>query len=325
MPTPEHYYSRRFSRPPQEGAPTPYQPDVLTRLEQAVGAIQDPEGFRAYLDVQSRFHHYSPNNAALILMQRPDATRVAGYNDWLRMHRYVRRGEKAIKIIVPRFLRTIDEDAGEESRHVFFGVGNVFDVSSTDGEPLPEVAVPVLEGAEGEQLYSLLTGVVHREGLQLEQRPELPGETMGFYERGSQRIVLRLTAQLQMTKTLAHELAHHFAGHTSSNPESETTAESVAYVVLAHYGLDSGVRSFPYIATWSKDRKMLQQAMGTIQKTSATIIDGVEHQQAMAEDLNRQKGEPALSEICPGCGAPDAGYCTCARGSEQEDDQPQRA
>jgi hypothetical protein len=313
---PEHHNSPRFSKPPQEGAPTPRQPDILTRLEQAVGAIQDSETFRAYLDVQARFHHYSPNNAALILMQRPDATRVAGYNDWLRMHRYVRRGEKAIKIIVPMFRRTIDEETGEESRHVFFGVGNVFDASQTDGEPLPAIDVPVLEGAAGEELYSLLSGVVHREGLQLEQRPELPGEMMGFYERGSNRIVLRLAAQLQMTKTVAHELAHHFAAHTSSDPESETTAESVAYVVLAHYGLDSGVRSFPYIAVWSRDRKVLQQAMGTIQKTSATIIDGVEQQQAMAEDLNRQRGEPALAEICPGCGAPDDLYCTCSNRDE---------
>src|SRR5207248_11178694 len=102
-------------------APSRRQPDVLARLEQAVGELQDSETFRRYLDVQARFHHYSPNNAALILMQRPDATRVAGYKDWLRMHRYVRRGEKSIKIIVPMFKTSVDEESGEEHRQVFFG------------------------------------------------------------------------------------------------------------------------------------------------------------------------------------------------------------
>ena len=121
---------------PSSEDPSRRQPDVLARLEQAVGQIQDSETFRRYLDVQARFHHYSPNNAALILVNVPTATRVAGYNDWLRMHRFVRKGERAIKIIVPMFKTSVDEESGEERRHVFFGVGNVFDLEQTDGEPL---------------------------------------------------------------------------------------------------------------------------------------------------------------------------------------------
>ena len=160
----------------------------------------------------------------------------------------------------------------------------------------------MLHGEAGAQLYTGLSVVAGREGLQVEQVPELAGEMMGFYERGSQRIVVRLAAQLQMTKTLAHELGHHFAGHgapedASPRAEQETVAESVAYVVLAHQGLDSGERSFPYIATWSKDRKVLQQAMSTIQKVSATLIDGVQRQDA--EPMPRQSGEPAPEEISP--------------------------
>lgn len=231
-------------------------------------------------------------------MQRPDATRVAGYNDWLRMHRYVRKGERAIKIIVPMFKTAVDEQSGEERRHVFFGVGNVFDVDQTDGEALPEIEVPILTGDDGGGLFIHLARVAAREGLQLTTEPELPGEMMGYYERRKREIVLRLAARLQMTKTLAHELGHHFAGHgspedTSPRAEQETVAESVSYVTLAHYGLDSGERSFPYIATWSRDRKLLQQAMGTIQKISATIIDGVE-QQAATGDL------PSIAGGAPG-------------------------
>src|SRR5690349_10402813 len=83
--------SERFSPRPESA-----QPDVFARLEQAVGAIQDSDTFRAYLDVQARFHRYSFGNVALILAQRPDATMVAGFNAWLKMKRFVRRGETGI-------------------------------------------------------------------------------------------------------------------------------------------------------------------------------------------------------------------------------------
>jgi hypothetical protein len=96
---------------------------------------------------------------------------------------------------------------------------------------------------------------------------------MGFYERDNRAIYLREAAQLQKTKTLAHELAHHFAGHQVSGSESETEAEAVSYVVLAHHGLDSGERSFPYIATWSQDKAVLKAALATIQTLSTAIID----------------------------------------------------
>src|SRR3954453_11524457 len=142
------------------------QPDVLARLEQAVGQIQDSESFRRYLDVQARFHHYSWGNVALILAQRPDATQVAGYNAWLKMHRFVKRGETAIKIIVP-MTKKVQADDGDDERKLFFGVGNVFDYSQTDGEDLPKVDVPVLSGEEGAELYGRLVQVVAAEQLEL--------------------------------------------------------------------------------------------------------------------------------------------------------------
>jgi hypothetical protein len=103
-----------------------------------------------HLDVQARFHRYSWSNVALILAQRPDAIQVAGYSAWLRMHRSVRRGEQAIKIIVPMRKKIESEDGHDETK-VFFGTGNVFDISQTDGEPLPEVEVPVLSWGAGER------------------------------------------------------------------------------------------------------------------------------------------------------------------------------
>jgi antirestriction protein ArdC len=252
----------------------------LAQLERSVAAIQDSDTFRAYLTAQARFHQYSFGNVLLILAQRPDASRVAGYRTWQSLGRQVKKGEKAIRIIAPASYKKKepDEQTGEEQeRQVrFFRSVSVFDVSQTDGDPLPEVPVPVLDSHAGAELYAKLEGVALTEGLRVTighesflQRPQL----MGFYEPDSRAIYVKEAAQLQQTKTLAHELGHHFAKHHISGPASETEAEAVSYVVLAHHGLDSGERSFPYIATWSQDKTVLKAALTTIQAISNILID----------------------------------------------------
>lgn len=257
----------------------------LLQLERSVEAIQDSDAFRAYLTAQARFHQYSFGNVLLILAQKPDATRVAGYRTWQSLDRHVKKGEKAIRIIAPAYhkRRDIDAHTGEEvERQVtFFRSAAVFDYSQTEGKPLPEVPVPILDTYAGAELYAGLEAVALTEGLRVTighqsflQRTQM----MGFYEPETRAIYVREAAQLQRTKTLAHELAHHFAKHQVSGPASETEAEAVAYVVLAHHGLDSGERSFPYIATWSKDKAVLKAALATIQTISTTIIDRIEVQ-----------------------------------------------
>lgn len=278
---------------------------LLDRLEGAVGAIHDSDSFRRYLDAQARFHRYSPNNVALILAQRPDATRIAGYRTWQALGRQVRRGESAIKIIVPMAQRRREADDREQRQHhdgdeplrLRFGVGNVFDISQTEGEALPEMAVPTLEGDDGGILYDDLARMAHGENIRIDRTDRLPSPTaMGFYHPPTRRIVVRQAAQLQMTKTLAHELAHHFTGmpetYDASREEHETIAESVAYVVLAHFGLDSGARSFPYIATWARDTAVLRGALGTIQRVAGTIIDRLERP-------GNDTADPAAEEVAP--------------------------
>jgi antirestriction protein ArdC len=270
---------------PEGGAPEPPAAiqESLTRLEQAVSAIHDSETFRSYLDAQARFHSYSFANVLLILSQRPDATRVAGYQTWKQLGRQVRRGERGIRIIVPiRGRATVSpaesetsdaEDPKPDRTIVRFGTASVFDISQTEGNPLPTVDVPVLEGDEGEALYDRLAAVATDDTITLERTSQLPRESvMGYYEPDTKRIVVREASPRQMTKTLAHELAHHFGAGTHSSPEEETMAESVAYVVCAHYGLDTGERSFPYIATWSQDAAVLKGAMSRIQQVSSRII-----------------------------------------------------
>src|SRR5437773_4549799 len=84
--------------------------ESLARLEEAVTGIQDSDGFRRYLDAQARFHSYSWGNVLLILAQRPDATRVAGYRTWQALGRQVRRGEKGVRILVPLGVRQWGQD-----------------------------------------------------------------------------------------------------------------------------------------------------------------------------------------------------------------------
>lgn len=261
---------------PEHLHPESRQPDILTRLEQAVAAIHDSESFRRYLATQARFHRYSFGNTLLIALQRPDATQVAGFQTWRRLGRFVRKGEKGIAIVVPHTRTVETEDEGEEERLTHFGTGFVFDISQTDGEPLPTVEVPVLTGEQGSDLYSRLAGLAETEGLALECRPpeRMIGDVMGFYAPEERRIVVRKAAPLQMAKTLAHELGHHFTGLTDgTRQEHETIAESVAYVICAYHGLDTGQRSFPYVATWSHDTTTFKQVLGTIQRVSAHMID----------------------------------------------------
>src|SRR5437870_5288269 len=103
MPSPEWFrLGQSFvSLPDGPTGNYPSKPDALRRLEDAIGQIHDSDTFRRYLDLQSRFHTYSWGNVALILAQRPDATRVAGFHTWLKLDRHVKKGETGIRIIVP--------------------------------------------------------------------------------------------------------------------------------------------------------------------------------------------------------------------------------
>lgn len=267
--------------------------EAMAVLERGIEGILDSESFADYLKTMARFHTYSFTNVAMIVAQRPEATQVAGYKTWQTLGRQVRKGEKGIVIFVPHRKRVgespdenkEDQQAGEqvkETTHMItgFGLGRVFDVSQTEGEPLPEPpAVQELDGESetGARIDQRMSRFLIEEGVRLSS--EDTGRANGYY-RPAQRLIAisdRLSGN-QRTKTLVHEAAHYLADHRGqvTREDAETVAESSAFVVLAHYGIDTGSYSFPYVARWAEDKAVLRRNLVEVQGVAAGLIAGIE-------------------------------------------------
>jgi hypothetical protein len=221
----------------------------------------------------SKFHKYSFFNCCLIMAQNPDATRVAGYQAWVEMHRYVKSGEHGIPILAPIFSK---EDAADpHSKRVLCGfrVVYVFDVSQTDGEPLPDP--PDWKSEERQpELQQRLLDFCASKGWTVEISDL--DHALG-YSKGKQ-IVLDTSAGVS---TLAHEIAHSLM-HTERflNRETcETEAEAVSWVVCDHFGLDSQNQAV-YLALWHADSQGISKSLERIRQAAMEIIEAVEKQGA---------------------------------------------
>ncbi len=254
---------------------------ALALLDAGIGAIVDDASFRAYLATLARFPTYSARNVALIHAQRPGATRIAGYRAWQALGRQVRKGERGIRILAPyrRVLAEGDEDtaAGDDSALVTgFGVATVFDLAQTEGTPLADAPVPhLLAGASDAAawLWDRLADFLAAEGVALAR--EETGRANGYYAPARRRVAVHACLDGdQATKTLAHECAHHVAGVRAGarGADAETIAEGAAFVVLAHYGIDAGGYTFPYVARWAEDRAVLTRNLEAIRATAYTLI-----------------------------------------------------
>jgi len=269
--------------------------DVIDQLRQGVATLTSTDQWTRWLRVQRRFHHYSWGNSLLILMQCPDATRVAGYHTWKSVGRQVRKGEHGIAILAPmvRRLRVDDEDGTDRvlvGHPTAFRLARVFDIAQTDGEALPEV-VSRLIGDDAGSRFAGLVNVAATLGYSVEIS-DLPGERNGDCTFEMKRIRVREGLEpAQSVKTLAHELAHALLhceadciGPTRSVAELE--AESVAFVVCDDLGLDSSAYSFGYIATWAGSGEDADKAICAsaqrINKAAQTILEeldrGAQHQ-----------------------------------------------
>ncbi len=270
---------------------------VMKQLKAGVEGIQESYQFRLFLTTMSKFHDYSIGNTILVMIQKPNATHVAGFNTWKDLGRWVKRSEQGIAILAPvlpprptcpqcgarlpkgaRFCPECSVPVEEvEPTPRFFKVVYVFDIAQTEGKPLPEFEVPVLTGEVNEELFTKLLDLMKAKKVPVifESRPHQDPGIKGQYSPASGIWVRPEEPRAQQLKSLAHEIAHHYSEGVFRIPrqDAETIAESAAFVVGAHYGFDTGVRSFPYVALWAKDKKVLEKNLGDIRKVATTIID----------------------------------------------------
>lgn len=262
-------------------------PKVKSAMEQLESGVQQymtSESYTTYLATMSKFHNYSFYNIMLILMQNPDATHVAGYRAWqTNFHRYVKKGEKGIRILAPAPFKAHRKNADGEDEEILvpnFRAVYVWDVSQTEGEELPSVDVDRLAG-NIENYTALLDGVKAMAPYPVELG-DTGGTCCGYCSWNDKKIMIQSgMSEVQTVKTAIHELAHSLV----HNPECkdaeqdkdtrEVQAESIAYVVCNHFGLDTGDYSFPYVASWSGDKslKELRKSQDVICKTAHMIIE----------------------------------------------------
>ena len=311
--------------------------EITDRLETGIQELFESERYKAYLTTMSKFHSYSFNNTLLIAMQGGQL--VAGYNKWRDdFHRNVKKGEKAIKILAPAPFKAKKEvqklDAqgrpvmGKDGKPVTevqeiqvpaFKIVSVFDVSQTEGEPLPSIGVEELTGSVeryGEFFKALEQTSPVPIGFE-----DIPGGSHGYYHLTEKRIAIQEgMSELQTLKTAIHEIAHSKlhaidpeapAIEQADRPDSRTRevqAESVAYAVCQHYGLDTSDYSFGYVAGWSsgKDLKELKASLETIRATAHELISTIDgHLAQLQQQRQAQQEQPQAAPLERAAEQPD--------------------
>ncbi len=241
-----------------------------------------------YLQFMARFHRYSFGNCILIACQRGDATLVAGYRRWQELERQVKRGERGIAIFAPmtRKFVALESTAMEESemrRLIGFRMVRVFDVSQTDGKPVPEFSRTT---GDATKLVPAIERVITSADIRLAYEPLRWGAN-GCTDGSTITVRPDLTSAEQF-RVLVHELAHNQLEHLSRRKDTtkqvrETEAEAVAYVVARAFGIDARERSRDYIHLWDGDRETLVQSMSAVQRTAGGIIRKLDTELGLVE------------------------------------------
>jgi len=268
-----------------QGIDTTYQPrftssdlsasitERIKELAQATDEARMTEEMLQYLETCAKFHQYSPCNVWCILMACPDATNVAGYQKWRTFNRYVRKGEQGIPILAPIFIQENPDDPTSRQELKGFRVVYVFDISQTEGEPLPEP--PNWKSPQQNAILSQrLIDFAKQKSITVTIK-RLDGNTQGLSKGGE--IELDPSAG---TKTLIHEIAHEILHQDENRPMDKTIreleAESVAYVVGKHFGLD-GLSSPNYVALHGATSEMILDHLERIRKAASELISQLDN------------------------------------------------
>ena len=245
-------------------------------LEEKITSFKTSQEFLDFVAAMSRFHTYSFNNQLLILSQRPDAAKVAGFVTWKKMGRYVKKGEKGIMILVPiKGVRKKDEevDDSDTKEFTYFRTGHVFDISQTEGEPIPDIDLSVED--KGEAFYNSCLSLVTKHDIEVDISPDL---TVFGVSKGGKIGLKEKDNKTEMATTMVHEIAHEWLHqddekHNLDRETKELEAETAAYIVCSHFGID--VPSHKYLATWQKNHEIMD-SLKRISECSNRIIGELE-------------------------------------------------
>ena len=289
--------------------------EITAGIEKGIMELFESDRYRQYLSTMSRFHKYSLNNVMLIHSQRPDATLVAGFNKWKNQFgRHVKKGERGIQILAPvPFKKKVDEvkldphtkapmldkdgNLVKEEKEVsvpMFKVVSVFDVSQTDGKPLPVLA----HSLSGDvQQYEVFMEALRRTSPVPIVIAHTDRDVDGFFDLTAQQITIQDgMSQVQTICAGVHEIAHSklhnydkmteladdgvsvLAPEEKDRHTEEVEAESISYAVCQYFGIETADNSFGYIASWSqgKELKELRASLETINRTSSELISSIE-------------------------------------------------
>ncbi len=244
-------------------------------LKEGIKAYLNSENYKKFLTKMSQFNQYSSRNLRLILAQKPDASYLASYNTWKKFDRHVKRGEKALSVIIPvTYVKKdqqghpiLDKDGKPETGLTFRLKPTTFDVSQTEGKAMPTAAEvkEQLTDLDYANLYRALMSIAKTNNVSV-RFEEMERSTFGYYNPTENQIVLRSNEmnKSQIIKTFLHETAHSELHHNNNSQQEQLTkstaelqAESVAYVVASYYGIDTADYSFDYLAGWSNDKETL--------------------------------------------------------------------
>ena len=324
-------YMEHFLLRTKDKASTIEAGSLIKEAYNGIKLIRNSEDYKRWLNFYDGFHHYSFNNTMLIYMQNPSASLCAGFNTWKNKKRYVKAGEKGLKILAPiteTVLREVpvldddgkpilDENGKEQTKKVKekvfankFYVTSTFDISQTEGEPIPELSYSGT--SEKVENYSALKKVLEEIApFPVEYTDELQEGCDGRCSYTAEQIYIRNDMEEAKTvEVLIHEIGHAYMHDKTRFEEAkehlkvisdrdsrEIQAESLSYIVTHKLGLDTSGFSFPYIAAWSSNHteQEIMNAMIYIRDEADAFYDLIEKKLELELNKSPQLNvEPAL-------------------------------
>jgi antirestriction protein ArdC len=252
--------------------------NAIEQLRQALEAGHSKR-LTEYLAAIARFRRYSWGNVMLIASQKPNATHVAGFHASHKLGRFVKKGEKGILILAPIIRKKAESNSeaelDESSVAVGFRAAYVFDISQTDGQPLPEIGSVYGDPREHRER---LARFIADQGIALEYSDDI-APARGT-SSGGKIMLLPGQSPAEEFATLAHEVAHemmHRNERRSSTTKRvrETEAEAVAFVVCSAVGLETGSAAQDYIGLYGGDAKLLTESLEYIQRIATQILNAI--------------------------------------------------